>query len=144
LRPSTEIGNFLLYFADGFLRLLEMAATYEIAMAEIRQFYLLVLSETSGFENLSFDDASIVPTQQFTRYPDLIKAVIKVTPKSHPDMGPLQRAFIKYSYIGRTSNEKKMIAKSQKELRAIKLITNIRNQTSTVRLDDILFFRGQF
>jgi hypothetical protein len=59
-------------------------------------------------------------------------------------MGPLQGALIKYSYIGRTSNEKKMIAESQKELRAIKLITNIRNQTSTVRLEDILFFRGQF
>jgi hypothetical protein len=116
-----------------------MAATYEIAMAEIRQFYLQVLSEPSGFEKLSFDDASIVPTQQFTRYPDLIKAVIKavikVTPQSHPDMGPLQRAFIKYSYIGRTSNEKKKIAESQKEPRAIKLMTNMRNQTSTVRLD---------
>jgi hypothetical protein len=73
--------------------------------------------------SISFDDASIVPTQQFTRYPDLIKAVIraviKVTPQSHLDMGPVQRAFIKYSYIGRTSNERKMIAESQEELRAI-------------------------
>jgi hypothetical protein len=29
-----------------------------------------------------------------------------------------------------------MTAESQKEFRAIKLITNIRNQTSTVRLDE--------
>jgi hypothetical protein len=52
LRPSTEIGNFLLDFADGFLPLLEMAATYEIPMPEIRQFYLQVLSEPGGFENV--------------------------------------------------------------------------------------------
>jgi ankyrin repeat protein len=144
LRPATEVGSFLIYFADGFLPLLDMAATYEGAMAELRQFYPAVLNEHSGFQNLTFDDASIVPTQQFTRYPDLIKAVMKVTPAEHPDTAILQRALYKYSYIGRTSNDKKMIAESQRELRTIKLQTNIRAESTPVSLDDILYFHGQF
>jgi ankyrin repeat protein len=144
LRPATEVGSFLIYFADGFLPLLDMAATYEVAMADLRTSYPTVLNEHSGFQNLTFDDASIVPTQQFTRYPDLIKAVMKVTPAEHPDTAILQRALYKYSYIGRTSNDKKMIAESQRELRTIKLQTNIRAESTDVTLDDILYFHGQF
>ncbi|OHS97008.1 hypothetical protein TRFO_36836 [Tritrichomonas foetus] len=145
LKPSSEIGNFLVYFADAFLPLLGMAAEYDIAISEMRSIPALegFLRQTS-YGTLSIDDALIVPTQQFTRYPDLIKAVIKVTPKDHSDTVGLQKSLIKYSYIGRTSNERKLIAESQKELRLVQLMTNINENMTEFTLDDILFFKGQF
>lgn len=146
LKPSTEIGNFLLYFADAFLPLLGMAASYEVAVAEINNdpTYAQIQTEPTGFQNLTLNDSLIVPTQQFTRYGSLIEAVIKATPEDHPDMPALKKAMTKYNYIGRTSNERKLIAESQKELRAIKLIANINDQMTRVWVDDILFNKGQF
>ena len=145
LKPSSEIGNFLLYFADAFLPLLGMAANYDIAIAEMRGSPSLnSFLHQICFETLSIDDGLIVPTQQFTRYPDLIKAVIKVTPKEHPDTVFEQKALIKYSYIGKTSNDQQRIAESQKELRLVKLITNISDTIRDFTLNDILYFRGQF
>jgi hypothetical protein len=70
--------------------------------------------------------------------------VIKVTPQDHPDLSQLRHALTKYSYIGRTSNERKLIAESQRELRSIRLITTISEQLTPFALDDILFCRGQF
>ena len=146
LKPSSEIGNFLLYFADAFLPLLGMAASYEVAVAEINNspVYSQILSEPTGFQNLTLNDSLIVPTQQFTRYPSLIEAVIKATPADHPDMPGLKKAMMKYNYIGRTSNERKLIAESQKELRSIKLVANINDQMTQFCIDDMLFNRGQF
>lgn len=145
LTPKSEIGNFLVYFADAFLPLLGMSANYEVAISEIRSIQnLQSFLHMTSYGNLSIDDALIVPTQQFTRYPDLIKAVIKVTPKEHSDTTALQKALIKYSYIGKTSNERKLIAESQKELKLVRLITTIYDNTIASFIDDILFFRGQF
>ena len=145
LTPMSEIGNFLIYFADAFLPLLGLGANYDVAISEMRSLPALqTFLSGNSYGKLSIDDAMIVPTQQFTRYPDLIKAVIKVTPKEHKDTVPIQKALIKYSYIGRTSNERKMIAESQKELRLVELSTTLNDMKQVFSLDDILYFRGQF
>ena len=59
-------------------------------------------------------------------------------------MPALKKAMMKYNYIGRTSNERKLIAESQKELRSIKLVANINDQMTQFCIDDMLFNRGQF
>lgn len=146
LKASTKLGSLLLYFADAFLPLLEIAASYEVTISNIKSSKVLspILKTYSGHAKLSFDDALIVPTQQFTYYPELIKAIIKATPQDHPDLQLLQKAHIKFSYIGRIVTEKKLIAESQKELRSIKLKTTIKDKGTKFYLDDILLCRGQF
>ncbi|KAH0789839.1 serine/threonine-protein phosphatase 6 regulatory ankyrin repeat subunit B-like [Histomonas meleagridis] len=146
LKTSTTIGPFLLYFADAFLPLLEIASSYTVTISNIRASKTLapVLSQHSGHQKLSFDDAMIVPTQQFTYYPELIKAIISATDSGHPDFPLLQKAHIKFSNIGRTITEKKLITESQKELRSIRLKTTIKDKSTPFILNDVLLCRGQF
>ncbi|KAH0792281.1 ankyrin 2,3/unc44 [Histomonas meleagridis] len=146
LNLSTEIGPFLLYFVDAFLPLLSIAASYETAISIIRGSPKLsqLLSNPSGHQKLCLDDVLIVPTQQFTYYPELIKAIINVMPSEHNDLPFLRKAQIKFAYIGRTVNERKLIAESQRELCTIKLITRINDRKTTFKIDDMLLSRGQF
>ncbi|KAH0806374.1 serine/threonine-protein phosphatase 6 regulatory ankyrin repeat subunit A-like isoform X1 [Histomonas meleagridis] len=120
LKPSTELGSFLLYFADAFLPFLHIATSYDKSINIIRATPLLseLLNLPSGYSKLTFDDALIVPTQQFTYYPELIKAIIKATPENHSDLINLRKAHAKFAYIVRIINEKKLIVESQKELQS--------------------------
>lgn len=96
-------------------------------------------TQPTDFQNLPLNDSLIVPTQQFTRYPSLIEAVIEATPADHPDMPVLKKAMTNYSYIGRRSNERQLIAKSPKELRSMKLTANITDQMTQFFIDCMLF-----
>lgn len=145
LTPTTEIGRFLIYFADSLLPLIGMGVTYGQSIDEINaSTEASILDEASGYLHGSYNDIYIVPTQLFQRYSDLIKAVIKNTPQGHPDLPLLQKANAKYAYIGRSLNDRKMIVDSQKELKSMRLITRIDDRITQFNLDDILYFKGQF
>ncbi|OHT16210.1 hypothetical protein TRFO_13371 [Tritrichomonas foetus] len=145
LKPNSEIGNFLNYFSDAFLPILGMGQDYGEAMEILKEhFEESFLKLPIGIGVQTVDDAIIVPTQLFTRYTDLIKAVIKVTLQDHPDFVPLQKALNKFSYIGRQSNERKLIVESQKELQVLKLVTTINDTPTQFSLNDILYSHGQF
>ncbi|KAH0787656.1 serine/threonine-protein phosphatase 6 regulatory ankyrin repeat subunit A-like isoform X1 [Histomonas meleagridis] len=146
LKPSTEIGSFLLYFADAFLPFLQIAAIYDKTILIIRNSPVLseLLNLPSGYSKLTVDDALIVPTQQFTYYPELIKAIINATPDKHLDLPNLRKAHAKFAYIVRIINERKLIVESQKELQTIKFVTTIHGETMPFYVDDVLLTHGQF
>ena len=146
MRPSTQFTKFFLFFADAFVMLLDIPTTYHQALSEIMADPALapILHEQIGWNNYSLSDALIVPVQQLTRYHELIRAIIKATPKDHPDSTGLQRAHLKYSNLGRAANQGMLIAESREKLRMIRLVTSINQNTMQYMPNDILIHHGQF
>ncbi|KAH0803010.1 ankyrin repeat protein [Histomonas meleagridis] len=146
MKPSAEFGNFFMYFVDAFIPLLNIPTVYHTALSEIQQIPELaqILTESVGFNNYNLADTLIVPVQQFTRYHELIRAIIKATPPDHPDIAQLQRAHLKYNNLGRASNERMLIAESREKLKTITLKSTVNDKMSQYNPNDVLLYHGLF
>lgn len=146
MRPSTEFSKFFMFFSDAFVMLLNIPTRYHQALSEINANPTLapILHEQIGWNNYSLSDALIVPVQQLTRYHELIRAIIKATPKDHPDSTGLQRAHLKYSNLGRAANQGMLIAESREKLKMIRLVSSLNHKELQYMPNDILIHHGQF
>lgn len=146
LKPSSELGNFLLYFKDAYVPLLGVSVEYEDTKEIIANDNMFsdFLSQGTGIGSQTVSDILIVPTQVFTWYTSLIDATIKNTPADHPDCQPLQAAKNKFSFLGSSVTENQRIANSQKKLQSLKFVVTINDQTTQFTYNDILYYHGSF
>lgn len=147
MKPSSEFGDFFLFFADSFLPLLGIPNLYHLALSELNEYpqASLILKESINYNDYNLSDGLIVPVQQLTRYHELIKAIMKATPPTHPDYSQLQKAHVKYGNIGRIANERMLIAESQEKLSSISIKTSIKEiRQISCKANDVLLIHGNF
>jgi ankyrin repeat protein len=146
MNPQSEFASFFLFFADAFTLLLNIPTLYHKALEQIRANSALapILSDPINYNNYVLADALIVPVQQLTRYHELVRAILKATPRDHGDWGPLQKAHVKYSNLGRAANERMLIAESQEKLKMIHLFTSVHSREIPYEPNDVLLIHGQF
>ncbi|OHT04239.1 hypothetical protein TRFO_28281 [Tritrichomonas foetus] len=121
---SAVVSNIFLDFSEFFKATNIYLSQYKNLISEISEwkknpsnsnFLDTITHQIPGGEGKTIDDFIITPVQRFPRYPLILKEIIKVTPKHHPDSIFLQKAKQKLEELNYHNEAVMTIAQEQEK-----------------------------